>query len=122
MVNGHTIFLLALIMNFHLYYVTSCENDNCSNAIDVPLISKLNAPLKAELDISILTAQLKELIKHEVQVSVSKANKDLVENIMDTNVKTAVDELKTYSNITMAAYKEEIKGKDIDNILHLSHS
>ncbi|CAG2213474.1 unnamed protein product [Mytilus edulis] len=30
----------------------SCENDNCSSSIDIPLMSKLNAPLKAELDIS----------------------------------------------------------------------
>ncbi|XP_052078286.1 complement C1q-like protein 3 [Mytilus californianus] len=109
MVNGHNLFLLALMLNFQLHFVTSCEDDNCSNAFDVPLISILNAPLKAELDISILTAQLKELIRHEVQASVSKANKGLVENIVDTSVKTAVDNLKTYTNITITAYKEELK-------------
>ncbi|CAC5422845.1 C1QL [Mytilus coruscus] len=104
------------MLNFHLQLVNSCENDTCSNAIDVPLISKLNAPLKAELDISILTAQLKELIGHKVEASVSKAVKDLIRQevkLATTNiakrVNNAVDYLHTSNNITMSTYMQELK-------------
>lgn len=50
--------------------VNSCENDNCKATIDIPLITKLNAPVKAELDISGLTTQLKELTQNEVKNAV----------------------------------------------------
>lgn len=120
MVNGHTFFLFALMLNFHLQLVNSCENENCSNAVDIPLISKLNAPLKAELDISILTAQLKELIGHKVEASVSKIVKDLIRqevklttaNIVK-RVNNAVDYLHTSNNVTMSTYMQELKGKII---------
>lgn len=111
MVNRQTIVLVALMLNFHLHFVSSCENENCSYAIEFPLISKLNAPHQAELDISVLTEKLKELIKQEVQASVSKANEEFVGNIVDKRVETAVDNLKTLNNITIATYKEELKGK-----------
>ncbi|XP_071127674.1 heavy metal-binding protein HIP-like [Mytilus edulis] len=116
MLNGHTVFLFVLTLSFHLRLVKLCESGNCSNAIDVPLISKLNAPLKAELDISTLTAQLKELIKQEVQASVSKTVKDLIRKevkLATTNivkrVNNAVDYLHTSNNVTMSTYMQELK-------------
>ncbi|VDI17338.1 Hypothetical predicted protein [Mytilus galloprovincialis] len=115
MVNRQTIVLVALMLNFHLYFVSSCENENCSYAIEFPLISKLNAPLQAELDISVLTEKLKELIKQEVQASVSKANEEFVGNIVDKRVETAVDNLKALNNITIATYKEELKVNSCEN-------
>jgi hypothetical protein len=51
----------------------NCDGDACVNTIDIPLVTKLNAPLKAELDISTLNTQLKTLIEQEVKREVKRA-------------------------------------------------
>lgn len=88
-----------------------CGHDNCETTIDIPLITKLNAPLKAELDITSLTSQLKELIGKEVKQAVSIAVNDLVENITDMRFQIAVDKLQNSSNIAMSTFRTEIEGK-----------
>lgn len=89
----------------------ACGHDNCETTIDIPLITKLNAPLKAELDITSLTSQLKELIGKEVKQAVSNAVNDLVENITDMRFQIAVDRLQNSSNIAMSTFRTEIEGK-----------
>ncbi|CAC5400068.1 unnamed protein product [Mytilus coruscus] len=70
--------------------------------MDIPLVTKLNAPLKAELDISIITEQLKELIAHEVKQAVSVAMKDLAENIVNCVLKLP---WTTYKRITILQFQ-----------------
>ncbi|CAG2240476.1 unnamed protein product [Mytilus edulis] len=65
--------------------------------------------LKAELDITSLTQQLKELIEKHVNQSVSKAVNDLVENILDKTVQTAVDRLQTSNSVDMATFRLEME-------------
>ncbi|OPL21579.1 hypothetical protein AM593_03697, partial [Mytilus galloprovincialis] len=89
----------------------ACGHDNCETAIDIPLITKLNAPLKAELDITSLTIQLKELIEKHVNQSVSKVVNDLVENILDKTEQTAVDRLQTSNSVAMATFRQEMEAE-----------
>lgn len=98
--HGCAIFIFLISLNERVIAI-SCENDNCKAAIDRPLITKLNAPMKAELDISGLTTQLKELIGNEVEQAVSVAMKDLAENIVDTRAESTLENLQTYNNRTI---------------------
>ncbi|XP_052076028.1 uncharacterized protein LOC127714106 [Mytilus californianus] len=106
MLYGCAIFLFTISLNKNVL-ANSCENDNCKAAIDIPLITKLNAPLKAELDISGLTTQLKELIAHEVKHAVSVAMTDLVEDIVDKRVKAAQESLQTAYNHTISTFQQK---------------
>ncbi|CAC5421380.1 COL10A [Mytilus coruscus] len=110
MLQGCAIFLFTISLNVHVL-ANSCENDTCTAAIDIPLITKLNAPLKAELDISVLTIQLKELIVNEVKQAVSVAMKDLTENIVDKRAKSALENLQADNNLTLSTFLHEIEVK-----------
>ncbi|CAG2246630.1 unnamed protein product [Mytilus edulis] len=102
------IFLFTFSLN-EIVLVNSCENDNCTSAIDIPLITHLKAPLKAELDISILTEQLNELIGHEVKQAVSTAMKDIVEKLVDKRARSAVENLQTFNNLTISTFLQEME-------------
>ncbi|VDI57013.1 Hypothetical predicted protein [Mytilus galloprovincialis] len=102
------LFTLSIIENV---CSNTCGHDNCETAIDIPLITKLNAPLKAELDITSLTIQLKELIEKHVNQSVSKAVNDLVENILDKTVQTAVNRVQTSNSVAMATFRQEMEAE-----------
>lgn len=67
--------LIFLIIVFSVRKCTgnNCDGDACVNTIDIPLVTKLSAPLKAELDISTLNTQLKTLIEQEVKREVKRA-------------------------------------------------
>ncbi|CAC5421372.1 unnamed protein product [Mytilus coruscus] len=108
--HGYAIFIFIISLNEGVI-ANSCENDNCKAAIKLPLITKLNAPLKAELDISGLTTQLKELIGNEVKQAVSVAMKDLAENIMDKRAQSAMENLQTYNNRTISSFLHEMEVK-----------
>ncbi|CAC5421362.1 unnamed protein product [Mytilus coruscus] len=105
---GCAIFLFTISLNEHVF-ANSCKNDNCTAAIDIPLVTKLNAPLKAELDISVLTIQLKELIVNEVEQAVSIAMKNLAENIVDKRTQSALENLQTFNNLTISTFQQEMK-------------
>ncbi|CAC5421371.1 unnamed protein product [Mytilus coruscus] len=102
------IFIFIISLNKNVI-ANSCENDNCKTAIDLPLITKLNAPLKAELDISGLTTQLKELIENEVKQAVSVAMKDLAENIVDKRTQSALENSQTYNNRTITSFLQDME-------------
>ncbi|CAG2246631.1 unnamed protein product [Mytilus edulis] len=108
MLQGCAIFILTVALNGNVL-AYSCDNENCKSAIDIPLVTKLNAPLKAELDISILTEQLKELIGNEVQHAVSVAMKDLAENIVDKRNQIALENLQTYNNLTISTFLQKME-------------
>lgn len=108
--DGCAIFIFIISMN-NKVIANSCENESCKSAIDLPLITKLNAPLKAELDISGLTTQLKELIRNEVKQAVSAAMKDLAETIVDQRAQSAVENLQTYNNRTISSFLQDMEGK-----------
>ncbi|CAC5421366.1 unnamed protein product [Mytilus coruscus] len=91
-----------------LFIISLIKNVRAA-AIDIPLISNLNAPLKAELDISSLTTQLKELIRNEVKQAVSVAMKDLAESIVDKRVESALENLQTYNNLTISTFLHEME-------------
>ncbi|CAC5421365.1 unnamed protein product [Mytilus coruscus] len=105
---GCAIFLFPISPNEHVF-ASSCENDNCTAAIDIPLITKLNAPLKAELDISVLTIQLKDLIVNEVKQAVSVAMKNIAENIVDKRAQSAVETLQIYYKLTISTFLQEME-------------
>lgn len=65
--------------------------------------------MKAELDISILTEQLKELIAHEVKQAVSVAMKDLAEGIVDKKTQSALENLQLVNNQTISTFLKEIQ-------------
>ncbi|CAC5381890.1 unnamed protein product [Mytilus coruscus] len=125
MLHGYTLVLVSILLNGKAR-ADSCENGNCSVSIDIPLISKLNAPLKAELDITSLTEQLKELIQKEVKVAVSVEMKDLVENILDKRMQTALDSFEKSYNLTISTFIQKIEGNlmkdcnDINRTIHKS--
>ncbi|CAC5422859.1 unnamed protein product [Mytilus coruscus] len=108
LVSAIVIFTLFLLENV---CANACGHDNCETTIDIPLITKFNAPLKAQLDITSLTAQLKEIIGKEVKQAVSKAVNDLVENIADMRFQTAVDRLQNSSYVTMSTFRKEMEAE-----------
>ncbi|XP_076071312.1 uncharacterized protein LOC143042745 isoform X8 [Mytilus galloprovincialis] len=108
MLQGCAIFILTVALNGNVL-AYSCDNENCKSAIDISLVTKLNAPLKAELDISILTEQLKEQIGNEVQHAVSVAMKDLAENIVDKRNQIALENLQTYNNLTISTFLQKME-------------
>ncbi|VDI21440.1 Hypothetical predicted protein [Mytilus galloprovincialis] len=108
--HGCAIFIFLISLNERVIAI-SCENDNCKSAIDLPLITKLNAPLKAELDISSLTSQLKELIGNEVKKAVSVAMKDLAETIVDKRAESVLENLQTFNNRTISNFLQEMDEK-----------
>lgn len=70
--NMRLIFLI-IVLNVRKCTGNNCDGDGCVNTIDIPLVTKLNAPLMAELDISTLNTQLKTLIDQEVKREVKRA-------------------------------------------------
>ncbi|CAC5422869.1 unnamed protein product [Mytilus coruscus] len=106
MIRGYAIvlFTLFLIENVCAIY---CGHDNCVTARDIPLLSKLNAPLKAELDISSLTSQLKDVIRIEVKTAMN----DVVENTLDQTAHTAVDRLQTSNAIAISIFRQKIEAE-----------
>ncbi|CAC5383684.1 Fibrinogen-like protein 1,Fibrinogen-like protein A,Angiopoietin-4,Angiopoietin-related protein 6,Techylectin-5B,Angiopoietin-related protein 7,Ficolin-1-A,Angiopoietin-related protein 1,Ficolin-1-B,Ficolin-2,Ficolin-3,Ficolin-1,Fibrinogen C domain-containing protein 1 [Mytilus coruscus] len=108
MFHGCTLVLISIFLNGYAS-ADSFENDNCSSSIDIPLISKLNAPLKAELDITSLTKELWELIRMVVKEAVSKEMNDLVENVLDNRMQTAMDSFGKSFNLTLSTFKQKIE-------------
>ncbi|XP_052076611.1 uncharacterized protein LOC127714582 [Mytilus californianus] len=108
MLHGSTLVLINFFLNGYAS-ADSCKNDNCSSSIDIPLISKLNTPLKAELDITSLTKQLRELIRMQIKVAVYKEMKDLVENVLDKRIQTALDSFRKSYNLTLSTFKQKIE-------------
>ncbi|CAC5422872.1 unnamed protein product [Mytilus coruscus] len=104
MIRGCTIvlFILFLIENV---CSNTCGHNNCETTIDIPLKSKLNEPLEAELDISSFTTRLKEIIRKEVK----KAVNDLVENILDKTVQTGIERLQTSTNVGISTFRQKIE-------------
>ncbi|CAC5422871.1 unnamed protein product [Mytilus coruscus] len=81
------------------------KHANCVTATDIPFLSKLNAPLKAELDISSLTSQLKDVIQIEVKTVMN----DVVESTLDHTVHTAVERLQTSNDIAISTFRKKIE-------------
>ncbi|XP_076071317.1 uncharacterized protein LOC143042749 [Mytilus galloprovincialis] len=108
MLHRWAIILFTISLKYNVLPV-SCGNNNCKAAIDIPLITTLNAPLKAELDISGLTTQLKELIGKEVKEAVSVAMKDFAENIVDEKAKSTLENIQTFNNLTISTFRQEMK-------------
>lgn len=110
MLHRWAIILFTISLKYNVL-ADSCGNNNLKAAIDIPLITTLNAPLKAELDISGLTTQLKELIGKEVKEAVSVAMKDFAENIVDEKAKSTLENIQTFNNLTISTFRQEMKGK-----------
>ena len=51
-----------------------CHEDNCTNIVDIAIINKLRASLKAELDISTLNRHIIKLVKKEVEKECQRLN------------------------------------------------
>ena len=88
------IVLLVLIL-FHFKMSScadNCRGKNCTrneDTMDIPLTDKLEAPLKAELDIALLNKQLRRLIKREVKQAVVLAMKDMMETLINEKMTEA---------------------------------
>ena len=54
--------------------ILECKTGNFVSSADAPLLTNLRAPLIADLDISHLAGQIRNLIKEEVQNAVSGLN------------------------------------------------
>ncbi|XP_076072026.1 uncharacterized protein LOC143043729 [Mytilus galloprovincialis] len=110
MLRGYAIVRFTIFL-FENVCANVCGHDNCETAIDIPLITKLNAPLKAELDITSLTVQLKDLIGKEVKQVVSTSVNNLLENILDKTVQTSVNRLQTSNSVAMATFRQEMEAE-----------
>lgn len=70
------------IILFALLCLVDFSKGNTNHSVEIPLVSKLNAPLKAEMDISELTSQLKNIIevkiKERVQSAITESVSDLI--------------------------------------------
>ena len=95
--------VLLLLVSIAVVSCSNCEGDTCSDTVNVPLITKLSAPLEAKLDISKLTDQLKDLISQEVTKNVADAIKHLVDDAVDKRLQIAENTLETRNNATILA-------------------
>jgi hypothetical protein len=114
--------LIFLIIVFNVRKCTgnNCDGDACVNTIDIPLVTKLNAPLKAELDISTLNTQLKTLIEQEVKREVKRA----VSNTVTQELQLAERKLesKLSGTITSALQRlQEGKTYEDDTDIYVVH-
>ena len=91
-----------------LFTLLSCSSssdtcgDKSGSTLEIPLISTLNAPLVAQLDIWALTEQLKTLIKNEVRKSVSLAIQESVKTIIENKFSVAEEALQSRINSSLS--------------------
>lgn len=103
--------LIFLIIVFNVRKCTgnNCDGDACVNTIDIPLVTKLNAPLKAEFDISTLNTQLKTLIEQEVKREVKRAVSSTQE------LQLAEQKLESKLSGTITSALQRLQGKTYED-------
>ena len=80
------------------------------DAFDVPLLTKLDAPLKATLDISELNKQLAILIDKKVNAGVKKALENLVQETIEKRFQVSKNEIATWCNNTLGTVQNDLEG------------
>ncbi|XP_052065605.1 short-chain collagen C4-like isoform X3 [Mytilus californianus] len=81
---------------------SECVGENCKNVISMPLMDKMKATLKADLDVTNMNNHLKAYIEQQTQKSVGTAMKDDMKQLIDNKLKeinakiesTILEELK----------------------------
>lgn len=108
----YTMFQEGVLLTFVLFYISS--NCKCESTIDIPLITKLDAPLKAELDITALTKQLKSLISEEIKRYVGNAEDDytgLYRQGLQSDIFNVTEEVEQYMSKAVEDIKEETRNQ-----------
>lgn len=104
-------FVFVLILKFNVIHGKSQNDNDALRSLNVPLVSQLDAPLKATLDITELNKQLANLIDAKVSEGVRKAMEDLVDSKIESEFNLAKNKLLNWNNNSMDNIQNNIKGK-----------
>ncbi|CAC5367411.1 unnamed protein product [Mytilus coruscus] len=93
---------ILLVVGVLRSLASECEGDNCKNVISMPLLDKMKATLKADLDVTNMNNHLKAYIEQQTQKGVGTAMKDDMRQLIDNKLKeinakiesTILEELK----------------------------
>ncbi|CAG2223278.1 unnamed protein product [Mytilus edulis] len=66
---------------------SECSGDKCGNVISMPLMDKMKATLKADVDVTNMNNHLKAYIEQQTQKGVETAMTDVMKQLMDTKLK-----------------------------------
>lgn len=97
---------VSLLLAFLVLISESLED------VDVPLLSTLDAPLKATLDLTKINKQLTNLIDIKVKAGIEKALENLVENKIEKRVKLAQNAITAWNNNILSNVQNRFEGKE----------
>ncbi|CAG2223280.1 unnamed protein product [Mytilus edulis] len=66
---------------------SECSGDSCGNVISMPLMDKMKATLKADVDVTNMNNHLKAYIEQQTQKGVGTAMTDVMKQLMDNKLK-----------------------------------
>ena len=66
---------------------SECSGDSCGHVISMPLMDKMKATLKADVDVTNMNNHLKAYIEQHTQKGVETAMTDVMKQLMDTKLK-----------------------------------
>lgn len=75
--------VVPLLLFLPLCFGQKCPEDDCLNFLDIPVMSKLEAPLKAELDISLLINQLRRQLKNALTASLTETVPETIQTMLN---------------------------------------
>lgn len=105
--------LLVLHILLVIQDLIMCQNRfdiDDTEDLDIPLLSKLDAPLKATLDISELNKQLTALIDKKVNAGVKKALENLVHKTIEKRIQVSQGEIVAWNNNTLGTLQNKLEG------------
>lgn len=99
--------LYVLVLIIESVYTQNGLDKEDPDALDIPLLSKLDAPLKATLDITDLNKQLISMIDKKVNDGVKRS----FENIIERRLKLVQNELTAWNNNILGTVQNSLAGK-----------
>ncbi|XP_063435544.1 uncharacterized protein LOC134716472 [Mytilus trossulus] len=73
---------------FSLSESDSCDGDNCSEMISMPIMDDMRATLNANLDVSKMNKHLKAYIKQEIEIGVKTAMENQMKRMIEHKTET----------------------------------
>lgn len=89
--------------------VIHSQNPIDEDTVDIPLVSNLDAPLKATLDITDLNKQLRNLVEKKVKAGVEEALTILVKGTIDKRFNKAKDEITSWNNGQLTELQKDVE-------------
>ena len=103
--------LYVLVLIIESVYTQNRLDKEDPDALDIPLLSKLDAPLKATLDITDLNKQLISMIDKKVNDGVKRSFENIIEKTIERRLKLVQNELTAWNNNILGTVQNSLAGK-----------